>query len=124
MARILVAGDNPRVVVLVADMLRAFQYSVEVAPSTANPLDAVRHSQPAALVLDIDEAGGRGMSFIRACRSQPDCRQLPIAAVIARPGLVDNARDAPPLVTVRKPFRMAHLLRALRTLLPHGPACR
>lgn len=118
---LLIAGDTSSGVETLADVLRAFGYTVEVAPAERDALEVLRQVRPAALVADADEPDGPALAFVNACRADPAWRQLPVAVVVGRDELVDQVRPAGPLAVVRKPFRLVQLLRVVGMLLPEAP---
>lgn len=116
MAKVLIVDDEPKIVRLVADYLRASGFGVVTARSGDEALMRVRTESPDLVVLDLGLPGLDGLDVTRAVRRDGE---LPIIMLTARDdetdriiGLELGADDY-----VTKPFSPRELVARVRAVL-------
>ena len=113
---VLVVDDDPSIREVVALTLEDEGYRVETAANGCEALKKMRDDPPSGVVLDMMMPVMDGPAFLRACRSDPSCRGVPIVVMSAN----RKAADALALgaaAFVAKPFDLDVLLGALAGLL-------
>ena len=83
-ARILVVEDEPEIAALVAYQLTREGHRVETVASGTAALDALRREAPDLMVLDRMLPGVSGDDVLRAIRSDPATKTLPVLVLTAR----------------------------------------
>jgi two-component system, OmpR family, alkaline phosphatase synthesis response regulator PhoP len=114
--KILVVDDEPKIVEICSDYLRAAGYDVVTAGDGLKGLAAARHETPDLVVLDLMLPGMDGLDVCRALRRESD---VPIIMLTARVeetdkliGLELGADDY-----ITKPFSPRELVARIRTVL-------
>ena len=117
LARVLVIDDDPGITDLVATVLRYEGFSVQVAATGREGLQAATSFRPHLLVLDVMLPDGDGFEIQR--RLAAEGSEIPILFLTARDatedkvrGLLDGADDY-----VTKPFSLEELVARIRTVL-------
>lgn len=115
--RILIAEDEPRLLVQLHDALQAAGYLPELADKGPDALHAGLDHPPNAAVLDIGLPGIDGLSILRQWREQG--RNFPVLILTARGSWQDKVlgMDAGADDYLAKPFHIEELLARLRALL-------
>jgi CheY-like chemotaxis protein len=116
---ILVVDDQADTLALVARALEAEHYSVGRAESGTQALDMIADGMPDLVVLDYRMDGMDGMAVMRALRSRPQTRGLPVLMLTAmtdepstRAGFEAGVTDY-----VTKPFSIPQLTARVRACL-------
>ena len=115
--RILVAEDDPRLLVQLGDALQAAGYAVDLADRGPDAEHLGISTAPDAVVLDLGLPGRDGLSVLRHWREQG--LQMPVLILTARGSWQDKVHgiDAGADDYLAKPFQMEELLARLRALL-------
>ena len=115
--RILVAEDDPRLLVQLGDALQAAGYAVDLADQGIDAQHLGSTTAPDAVVLDLGLPGRDGLSVLRHWREQG--LQMPVLILTARGSWQDKVHgiDAGADDYLAKPFQMEELLARLRALL-------
>ncbi|MBX3157829.1 MAG: response regulator [Deltaproteobacteria bacterium] len=82
-ARVLVVDDNPTNLKLIAFVVRAKGYDVEVAADAETALVSVRERLPQLILVDLQLPGIDGLELTRRLKQDPSTRHIPILAVTA-----------------------------------------
>jgi len=91
-ARILIIEDNPANMELMAYLLRAFGYHVDVAPEGQTGLAAAGRSLPDLIICDIEMPGTSGFDVLHALRQHAPTNRIPALAVTAYAMVGDRER--------------------------------
>jgi DNA-binding response OmpR family regulator len=121
--RILVAEDEPSIVVSLEFLLKGAGYEVVVARDGGEALAAATAQAPDLMVLDIMLPIVNGFEICRRVRQDPALRHVPILLLTARgresevaKGLALGAN-----AYMTKPFATRELIRTVADLLAAGP---
>jgi len=118
---ILVADDDPAIVMLLRASLEADGYRVVTAADGEAALRVARAERPALLLLDWQMPGSSGIEVTRALRddASAELRAVPVVLITAQAGTENTAVGFAAGVTdyLTKPFRPAHVRARVRTWL-------
>ena len=115
--RILVVDDEPSVRDALDRALRMDGYRVQLAADGTEALDALAHTPPDAIVLDVLMPGPDGLEVCRRLRAAGD--RTPVLMLTARDAVPDRVKglDAGADDYLVKPFALEELGARLRALL-------
>jgi two-component system, OmpR family, response regulator MprA len=115
--RILVVDDEPSVRDALDRALRMDGYRVQLASDGTEALDALAHTPPDAIVLDVLMPGPDGLEVCRRLRAAGD--RTPVLMLTARDAVPDRVKglDAGADDYLVKPFALEELGARLRALL-------
>jgi len=117
--KILIADDEPNIVVSLEFMLKREGYEVIVARDGRQALEAIRRERPRLVLLDAMMPGMSGFEVCEAARADDDLRDTKILMLTAKGRDTDVARgvgvgaDA----YVIKPFSTRDLIQKVREML-------
>jgi CheY-like chemotaxis protein len=117
MKYVLVVDDELLIRQVVGDVLQDEGYGVLFAGSGHSMLDLLKTERPDLVLLDVMMPDGDGREALRAMRSQPRLRDIPVVIVstgVTRP-LLEGV-----VPVLEKPFDLERLLRLVRDII--GPA--
>ena len=118
--RILIADDEPNIVVSLEFMMKREGYDVLVARDGTEALATIRGSRPALVLLDGMMPGMSGFEVCEAVRADPDLAGTRIVMLTAKGRDTDVAKGlalgADAYMT--KPFSTRELVEKVRSLLP------
>jgi len=118
---ILVADDDPAIVMLLRASLESDGFRVVTAGDGEAALRIARAERPALLLLDWQMPGSSGVEVTRALRGDgdPDLRTVPVVLITAQAGAENTAAGFAAGVTdyLTKPFRPAHVRARVRAWL-------
>lgn len=117
--RILVAEDEPSIVVSLEFLLREAGYQVTVARDGEAALRAAEEIKPDLMVLDVMLPGVNGFEVCRRARQTPALRKIPILFLTAR-GFENEIRKGMALgatAYMTKPFATRELVATVGELL-------
>jgi DNA-binding response OmpR family regulator len=117
---IVVADDDPDIVMLVSAVLAKSGFEVARATNGADALELVRTRGPDLAVLDISMPNLDGIEVLRFVRSNPETAELPVILLSARAQEADvkNGYAVGASKYMRKPFSPSELVAVVRELLP------
>lgn len=119
MTRVLIADDEPNIVVSLEFMLKREGYEVLVARDGTEALEAIRGQRPELVLLDAMMPGLSGFDVCQAVRADPGLRGTRILMLTAKGRETDMARGlgvgADAYVT--KPFSTRELMQKVRDML-------
>ena len=123
---IVVADDDPDIVMLVSGLLAKNGFEVARATNGTDALELVRTRHPDLAVLDISMPNLDGLEVLRFVRSDPETAKLPVILLSARAQEADvkNGYAIGASKYMRKPFSPRELVAAVRDLLPDQPGGR
>ena len=119
MNHILVVDDDPAIRDVVADILEMSDYRVKTASNGAEALDHIRGEQPSAVLLDLMMPIMDGWEFLRRCRRQAPCAQVPVVVMSAARDVAAVARELGAQAYLTKPFDMDAVLEVVQHLVSH-----
>lgn len=117
---IVVADDDPDIVMLVSAVLSKNGFEVARATNGTDALELVRTRGPDLAVLDISMPNLDGIEVLRFVRSDPETAELPVILLSARAQEADvkNGYAVGASKYMRKPFSPSELVAVVRELLP------
>ena len=124
MKRILIAEDEPNIVLSLEFLLAEAGYEVFVAGNGTDALELAGKHRPDLLVLDIMLPGLNGFEVCRLLRADPELRDMRILILTARGREHEIARGLAlgANAYLTKPFGTHELLRIVEELLNGSPA--
>jgi DNA-binding response OmpR family regulator len=117
--KVLIADDEPNIVVSLEFMMKREGYQVLVARDGVEALAAIRRERPRLVLLDAMMPGMSGFDVCAAVRADPEVRDTRILMLTAKGRDTDLARGAGVGVDayVTKPFSTRDLVARVRELL-------
>ncbi|MDO5758449.1 MAG: response regulator [Rhodobacterales bacterium] len=118
-AKVLIADDEPNIVVSLQFMLKREGYEVLVARDGLDALDTIRRERPGLVLLDGMMPGMSGFAVCEAVRADPELRDIRILMLTAKGRETDIARGTGAGVDayVTKPFSTRDLIVQIRDIL-------
>jgi CheY-like chemotaxis protein len=104
-----VVEDDPDVRLVLEDVLQAEGYIVGTAANGLEALNALREQRYGVVLLDLMMPVMNGWQFLEAQAADPALAAIPVVAVTAV-----TAAHLPAVRTLRKPFDLSELIRAIR----------
>lgn len=123
MALVYVADDEPELALMLKEMLEDAGHACVTASDGAALLERVAEARPDLVLLDINMPGMSGWDVKRELDARPDSHGVPVIAVTAQGGAsieTSALRTLHFTDFVRKPFRMADLLKTVDAALAHS----
>lgn len=122
--RVLVAEDEPNIVVSLEFLLTRAGFHVDVRSSGAAALEAARTTPPDVMILDIMLPEMNGLEVLRQLRADQVSPHLPVLMLTAKGQREDRdkAIEAGADVFLTKPFANAELVSAVCKLVEDAPA--
>jgi DNA-binding response OmpR family regulator len=117
--KVLIADDEPNIVVSLSFMMRREGYEVLVARDGIEALDTIRRERPALVLLDAMMPGLSGFDVCEAVRADAGVRDTRILMLTAKGRETDMARGlgAGADAYVTKPFSTRELVAKVRDML-------
>jgi DNA-binding response OmpR family regulator len=117
--RVLIADDEPNIVLSLEFLMQQAGYEVQVARNGDEALDAVRTFEPDLLLLDVMMPRRSGYEVLQAIRADPAKRRVKVVLLTAKGRDVDVEKGlglgADAYVT--KPFATRELVAKVQALL-------
>jgi two-component system chemotaxis response regulator CheY len=111
---VLVVDDEVAVLQTIADALTDEGYAVVTARNGALALQRVRDRRPDVVLLDLMMPVMDGWTFLRLCRTDPGCADVPVVVLSAVNHMAITSLQADAFVA--KPFDLGDLLAAVERL--------
>lgn len=117
--KVLIADDEPNIVVSLEFMLKREGYEVSIARDGTAALEAIRREHPRLVLLDAMMPGLSGFEVCAAVRADADLRDTRILMLTAKGRETDIARGTGVGVDayVTKPFSTRELIGRIRELV-------
>lgn len=117
--KVLIADDEPNIVVSLSFMMKREGYEVIVARDGTEALDAIRRERPTLVLLDAMMPGMTGFEVCEAVRADASVRDTRILMLTAKGRETDVARGlgAGADAYVTKPFSTRDLVAKVRDML-------
>lgn len=117
--KVLIADDEPNIVVSLSFMMKREGYDVLVAPDGAQALEMIRRERPRLVLLDAMMPGMTGFDVCEAVRADPVIRETRILMLTAKGRETDKARGlgAGADAYVTKPFSTRDLVAKVREMM-------
>lgn len=118
-SKVLIADDEPNIVVSLEFMMKREGYDVLVARDGPEALAAIRREHPSLVLLDATMPGMTGFDVCEAVRADADLRDTRIVMLTAKGRETDVARGVGvgADVYVTKPFSTRDLVQTVRGLM-------
>ena len=121
-AKILLVEDNPDSCSYLTQLLRVKGYEVLTAGDGLEALREIQNYNPDIIVSDIMMPKADGIQLVKALRSTPKYRTLPVLVVSAYgSGNLKEALLAGANAAMRKPINFNHFFESLDNLLQQNP---
>lgn len=117
--KVLIADDEPNIVVSLSFMMKREGYEVIVARDGTEALDAIRRERPTLVLLDAMMPGMTGFEVCEAVRADASVRDTRVLMLTAKGRETDVARGlgAGADAYVTKPFSTRDLVAKVRDML-------
>lgn len=117
--RILIAEDEPSIVISLEFLLKEAGHDVTVARDGAEALRRIAADPPDLVVLDVMLPSVNGFEVCRRLRDNPETRRIPVLMLTARgrESEVEKGLAAGADAYMTKPFATKELVRAVTELL-------
>lgn len=121
--RILVADDEPNIVLSLTFLMERAGYEVEVVDNGEDALKRATESTPDLLLLDVMLPRLSGFEVCQKLRAHPACRTLPIIMLTAkgRDSEISKGLALGANVYITKPFSVQELLAQVAAMLGRTP---
>ncbi len=118
-AKVLIADDEPNIVVSLEFMMKRAGYQVLIARDGPSALEAIRRERPRLVLLDGTMPGMTGFDVCAAARADPDLGGMKIVMLTAKGRDADIARGvgAGADAYVTKPFSTRDLVKMVQEML-------
>ena len=122
--RVLLAEDEPNIVVLLTFLLERAGYEVAVETDGRQALDTALTAPPDVLILDVMLPELDGYEILRRLRADMRARSLPVLMLTAKGQREDRetAFDCGADLVITKPFANAEIVAAVEQLAHKSPA--
>ncbi len=121
MAIVLVIDDNEDERIIARTLLGIAGYRVVDAGDALTGLAIAERRRPDLIVLDLMMPGTNGLDALRALRSRPETRGIPVLLYTAYADVfADEIDRAGPVEVLRKPLRGTDFLQAVKWMLTEG----
>lgn len=116
--RILIAEDEPNIVVSLSYILQQADFDVESATNGMDALDRLRRASFSALILDLMMPEMNGFEVLRAVRADRELASLPVIVLTAKGQARDRkvAEEGGASAFITKPFSNAEVVEEVRRL--------
>jgi DNA-binding response OmpR family regulator len=117
--KILIADDEPHIVIALEYLLTASGYEVEVARTGDEALERVARGRPELVLLDVMMPMKSGYEVCREIRARPELAATRVVMLSAKGGQADVGKGlaAGADLYITKPFSNRELLDRIRQLL-------
>jgi len=117
--RVLLAEDDPNIVVSLSFVLERAGYAVEALSDGQEVLEAVLRDPPDILILDVMLPSLNGLEILKEIRASDTIRDLPVLVMTAKTQRPDEdaALSSGANIFMKKPFSNAEMLEAVAKLL-------
>lgn len=119
MPKILVADDDPDILMLVASRLKANQYQVVMASDCNQAIKKAYSEQPDLILMDIRMPQVGGMSAFNSLKMYSRTENIPVIFITAYPGkeVEEKAFEMGAADFIAKPFENEELLAKIENVL-------
>ncbi len=117
--KILIADDEPNIVISLEYLMKREGYEVIVARDGAQALATILRERPSLVLLDVMMPGKTGFDVCQELRALPDFKDLPIVMLTAKGRDTDIAKGLAMGATayLAKPFSTKEIAAKVRELL-------
>lgn len=119
LAKLLIIEDDPSMLELLRVHLSAVGHAVRTAPDAAEGIRAILAEPPDLILSDIAMPYLDGTELLRALRSEPLTRQIPVIFLTGRTDddTLTKASELNPDDFLTKPIQVEHLLASINKVL-------
>jgi DNA-binding response OmpR family regulator len=117
--KILIADDEPNIVISLEYLLKREGYEVVVARDGVQALEAILRERPSLVLLDVMMPGKTGFDVCQEVRAAPEVKDTPILMLTAKGRDTDVAKGMAMGATayMTKPFSTKEMARKVREML-------
>ena len=121
--KILIADDEPNIVISLEYLMKREGYEVIVARDGTQALEAILRERPSLVLLDVMMPGKTGFDVCQELRAMPDFKDMPIVMLTAKGRDTDIAKGLAMGATsyLAKPFSTKEIAAKVRELLGGTP---
>jgi DNA-binding response OmpR family regulator len=121
--KILIADDEPNIVISLEYLMKREGYDVIVARDGIQALEAILRERPSLVLLDVMMPGKTGFDVCQEVRATPGVKDTPILMLTAKGRDTDIAKGLAMGATayLAKPFSTKDIAAKVRDMLERGP---
>ena len=112
--KVVVVEDDPAIVELLADELRAQGFEPLVLRRGGTAVKTVKDEKPAAVILDLALPDRDGTHILKELKDDWDAKKVPVIVVSAYTGRLDHTGRANAEAVFAKPFDLDQLMASVR----------
>jgi two-component system alkaline phosphatase synthesis response regulator PhoP len=113
--KVVVVEDDPAIVELLADELRAQGFVPLVLRRGGTAVKTVKDEKPAVVILDLALPDRDGTHILKELKDDWDAKKVPVIIVSAYTGRLDHTGRANAEAVFAKPFDLDQLMASVRT---------
>ena len=115
--KILIIDDEPEIVELIGNRLRANQFDVATASDGLQGLERAKNNKPDLIILDVGMPNMDGYTFIQEFKKIDELRNIPIVVLTAKTHVQSLFKAEGITDCFLKPFDTVHLLSRIKDIL-------
>lgn len=117
--RVLIVEDEKNIVESLTFLLKRAGFAIDAVMDGTAALQRIGDDPPDVVILDVNLPGTDGFDILRAVRSAPGTRDLPVVMLTARMQQQDRrmAEDIGATEFIAKPFSNAHVVDTVKRLI-------
>ena len=119
--KILVVDDEPAIVDLLSNRLRASGFEVCSAGDGAEALEKTKSEKPNLIIMDVMMPRTSGYEAIQKIRQDPETQKIPAIIFSGKAGMKDFFEGIPDVEFIHKPFDLTLLINRIETLIGDTP---
>jgi CheY-like chemotaxis protein len=114
--RILLLDDNPDVVKVLENFLRALDHKVSAYTDSTEALLWIKDCKPELIIADLDMPNVDGFTFLRRVRAFPAFANVPFICITGTDATDEQIAASGFVATLRKPITLSDLMQTIEEI--------